>query len=76
MKEHKYWVNGYNEVLGGVSVGFKDNTDAFNYYCEELKKIRRDGGEIELLEISIFQSYNNKGKQDEPKSKRKTHEND
>lgn len=60
MRDYRYWVNGYNEVLGEFSIGFTENTDAFNRYCEELKKIKRDGGEIELLEISVFQSYNNR----------------
>lgn len=57
MKKYKYWVNGYNEVLGEFSVGFKDNADAFNYYCEHLKKIKEDGGEIEFLEIKEICSY-------------------
>lgn len=57
MRDYKYWVNGYNEALGEFSVGFKDNTDAFNYYCERLKEIERDNGEIELLEVEVLCSH-------------------
>lgn len=59
MRDYKYWVNGYNEELGEFSVGFKDNTDAFNYYCERLREIERDGGEVEFLGVSTIQFYNN-----------------
>ena len=60
MKDYKYWVNGYNEVLGEFSIGFKDDMDAFKRYSEEFKKIKKDGGEIELLEISALCSFNNR----------------
>lgn len=60
MKDYKYWVNGYNEVLGEFSIGFKENTDAFNYYCEELKKIKRDGGEIEFLAVDAISYFSNR----------------
>lgn len=60
MKDFKYWVNGYNEELGEFSVGFKDNTDAFNYYCERLKEIKKDGGNIEFLEVVTIASYERK----------------
>lgn len=60
MRDYKYWVNGYNEVLGEFSLGFKDNTDAFNYYCERLKEIERDNGEIELLEVEVLCSHKEK----------------
>ena len=60
MRDYKYWVNGYNEVLGEFSVGFKDNTDAFNYYSERLKEIERDNGEIELLEVEVLCNHKEK----------------
>lgn len=60
MRDYKYWVNGYNEVLGEFSVGFKDNTNAFNYYCERLREIERDNGEIELLEVEVLCSHKEK----------------
>lgn len=60
MKYYKYWVNGYNEALGEFSVGFKDNTNAFNYYCERLREIERDNGEIELLEVEVLCSHKEK----------------
>lgn len=60
MRNYKYWVNGYNEVLGEFSVGFKDNTDAFNYYYKRLREIERDNGEIELLEVEVLCSHKEK----------------
>lgn len=52
MSDFKYWVQGYNEALGEFSTGFKDITDAFNYYSERLKEVKRDGGHVEFIEIS------------------------
>lgn len=61
MSNHKYWVQGYNKVLGEFSVGFDDNTDAFNHYSEELRKIKKYGGHVEFIQISPVAFYINEG---------------
>lgn len=59
MRDYKYWVNGYNEELGEFSLGFNDITKALYYYKKKMEEINKDGGEIELLEVSVRQFYNN-----------------
>lgn len=59
MRDYKYWVNGYNEKLGEFSIGFTDNMKALYYYKKKMEEISQDGGEIEFLEVSVRQFYNN-----------------
>lgn len=40
MKDYKYWVNGYDEVLGEFSIGFKDFGKAKVNYENTLQQTR------------------------------------
>ena len=60
MKEFKYWINAYSEVDGEYSNGFKNATEAFIEYDEQLEKIKKDGGNIEFLEVVTIASYERK----------------
>jgi hypothetical protein len=59
MKDYKYWVNGYDEVLGEFSIGFKDFDEAEFNYEDKLSRIKENGGNIELLDTSVISYFDN-----------------
>lgn len=56
MKDYKFWVNAYSEESGEYSNGWTDYEKAYEDYCNQLLKMKKENGYVEFLEVKVLSS--------------------
>lgn len=57
MSDFRFWVQGYDEVLGEFSVGFNDLMSARAVFHSKKNGVTEHGGHIEFIEISTISHF-------------------